>query len=211
MEFGKLFKIHQLFKKEGVSLKNLVFGESKIKDTDTVITWQGDDIMVGEPVFVVTDEGELPAPDGKHLLEDGRTVVVEGGMGVVSEIMEAGAEVEAPAETPAEAPTDVVVAPELSANPSAPISKEEIERTITERVKKFEDETNEKHNKQIEEITAKFKAENDKLLSVIDEMAEVFKKSNEKPAVAPAKPVKAQFGSKKETKFDKLYSVLTKK
>lgn len=209
MEFKKLFKIHQLFKKEGVSLKNLVFGEAKTQDGSATITWQGDDIMAGNPVFVITDEGELPAPDGDIVLEDGRTLVIEGGLGVVSEIKEAGAE--APAEAPTEVTPETPAAPEMAANPSAPMSKEEIERTITERVKKFEDEANEKHSKQVEEITAKFKAENDKLHSIIDEMAEVFKKSNEKPAVAPAKPVKAQFGTKKETKFDKLYSVLTKK
>jgi hypothetical protein len=37
------------------------------------------EFVEGAEVFVVTEEGLIPAPDGEHLLDDGRTIIVSGG------------------------------------------------------------------------------------------------------------------------------------
>ena len=50
----------------------------------TEIKYPGE-LAVGTSVIVVTPEGELPAPDGEHTLEDGTIIKTEGGN--ITEIM----------------------------------------------------------------------------------------------------------------------------
>lgn len=61
----------------------------------TMVKCEGD-LSVGKQLSVVTDEGDVPAPEGKHELTDGRVVSVDAE-GVITEIEEV-AEEEAPAE-----------------------------------------------------------------------------------------------------------------
>lgn len=39
-----------------------------------------DELEVGKPIYVVTQEGMIPAPDGVHMLDDGSEIEVEDGM-----------------------------------------------------------------------------------------------------------------------------------
>lgn len=55
-----------------------------------------DSLEVGSMVMVITEEGEIPAPDASHQLEDGTIVTTEGG--VITEIVEAEEAPEVPAE-----------------------------------------------------------------------------------------------------------------
>lgn len=57
----------------------------------TEIKYPGE-LAVGTSVIVVTAEGELPAPDGEHTLEDGTIIKTEGGN--ITEIMAAQAKQE---------------------------------------------------------------------------------------------------------------------
>ena len=57
----------------------------------TEIQWEGE-LAVGVAVFVVTNEGLIPAPDATHEVEGGMLVTTEGGL--VTEIVEPAAEVE---------------------------------------------------------------------------------------------------------------------
>jgi len=50
----------------------------------TEITIEGNALVEGAKVFVVTDDGDIPAPDGDHTLEDGTVVTVKDG--VIAEI-----------------------------------------------------------------------------------------------------------------------------
>lgn len=65
----------------------------------TIIKWDGE-LAEGSAVFVETDEGDVPAPDGEHMLDNGVLVVTEGGL--VTSITEAPSEDEQ-----AEAPSEV--------------------------------------------------------------------------------------------------------
>ena len=47
----------------------------------------GETIAIGDLVAVLTEDGEVPAPDGEHLLSDGKTVVVTEG-GKITELKE---------------------------------------------------------------------------------------------------------------------------
>lgn len=54
------------------------FAEATLKD-GTIVKWEGE-LAQGTAVMVVTPEGEAPAPDGTHELEDGTTFTTEGGL-----------------------------------------------------------------------------------------------------------------------------------
>jgi len=55
-----------------------VFGEGKLMD-GTVIKYDTEVLGVGSIVTVVTESGELPAPDGEHELENGDKITITGG------------------------------------------------------------------------------------------------------------------------------------
>lgn len=57
----------------------------------TIVETEGD-LVVGADLFIITEEGRQPAPNGEHETEDGKVVVVEDGK--IVEIKEKDAEVE---------------------------------------------------------------------------------------------------------------------
>jgi ATP-dependent protease ClpP protease subunit len=87
-----------LFKNADMSLftklKNTIQGiQSKLIDgeledgTKIRIESFGETIAIGDLVAVLTENGEVPAPDGEHILSDGKTVVVTEG-GKITELKE---------------------------------------------------------------------------------------------------------------------------
>ena len=55
------------------------FGEAKLMD-GTVIKYDTELLGVGSVVTVVTESGELPAPDGEHELENGDKIYITNGV-----------------------------------------------------------------------------------------------------------------------------------
>jgi hypothetical protein len=74
------------------------FGEVMTADGELTLTYEGDELAQGLAVFVVTADGNVPAPDGEHALEGGVTIVTMNG------------KIEAIKETVAEAPAEEVAA-----------------------------------------------------------------------------------------------------
>ena len=68
------------------------FKDVKLNDGTTIVSYDGDMPAQGMPLFVVTAEGRIPAPDGEHVTEDGTTIVVIGGL--IAEVKEAEVETE---------------------------------------------------------------------------------------------------------------------
>jgi len=68
------------------------FKDVKLNDGTTIVSYDGDMPAQGMPLFVVTPEGRIPAPDGEHVTEDGTTIVVIGGL--IAEVKEAEVETE---------------------------------------------------------------------------------------------------------------------
>lgn len=64
------------------------------------------DFEVGKPLFVITDEGDVYAPEGKHETESGLVISVDAD-GVITAVEEKEAEEEAPEEAPAEAEAEL--------------------------------------------------------------------------------------------------------
>lgn len=59
-----------------------IFVDAKLID-GTVVKVEGDSVVEGAKVVVVTEQGELPAPDGVHELEDGSKIETKDGAIVV--------------------------------------------------------------------------------------------------------------------------------
>jgi len=57
----------------------LSFGEIKTADGELTLAYEGDELAQGLAIFVVTADGQVPAPDGEHALEGGVTIVTADG------------------------------------------------------------------------------------------------------------------------------------
>lgn len=78
-----------------VSVKEL-FVDAKLVD-GTAIKVSGEGLVEGAKVMVVTEEGEIPAPDGVHELEDGTKVETkEGVIAKIEEVVKEEPEMEEP-------------------------------------------------------------------------------------------------------------------
>lgn len=71
-------EIKSIMKKFGF-LTEEKFLDAKLED-GTVVRVEGDSLAEGAAVFVVTEEGEVPAPDGVHTLEDGTKIQTAEGV-----------------------------------------------------------------------------------------------------------------------------------
>ena len=143
-------------KKQSKSLFEMVFGKAKFETATTVegveVAWT-DALEVGTELRVVTEEGEVLAPEGMHSIEsigmEGTTMVITvDGNGIVTAIEEMPVE-EVPAEEMPEA-----VSPEAVAEVVAEMSKQlkaEIESLKAE---------NSKFSKQIETLVNELDKEN---------------------------------------------------
>lgn len=173
--------------------EELKFGQATLADGVTVVTFPEDAPMVGEPINVVVEGQEMPAPDGEHALADGSIVVV--AQGIVTEIRPAApAEEQAPA-----APVEAPMAEE--AEVSAPV-KRLIESVVKESIFAVE----EKHAKDIEALRNEFKAQVAEKDEVIANMAETIAKFAAEPAdkAAEQKPtLKPKFKTAFEMALDK--------
>lgn len=78
-----------------VTVENVEFAEAELVD-GTIVRVDGD-FEVGKSIFVVTEEGDVPAPDGAHETVDGLIVSTEGGVIVSIEEKAPEAEGEEPA------------------------------------------------------------------------------------------------------------------
>ena len=66
---------------------NEIFVDAKLKD-GTVVKVEGDGLVEGAKVVVVTEDAEIPAPDGVHELEDGTKIETKDGIiAKVEEVM----------------------------------------------------------------------------------------------------------------------------
>jgi hypothetical protein len=78
-----------------VSVKE-IFVDAKLVD-GTAIKVSGEGLVEGAKVMVVTEEGEIPAPDGVHELEDGTKVETkEGVIAKIEEVVAESPEMEKP-------------------------------------------------------------------------------------------------------------------
>lgn len=93
-------------------LKSLVTKYGDVQTDKGYIYWEGEyDLKAGDTVYIADEAGEYnPAPEGEYITPDNKTIVV-GPEGVVSEIKDPDAEVEASEQEPDKTPEDMAVPP----------------------------------------------------------------------------------------------------
>jgi regulator of replication initiation timing len=120
---------------------------AQVKTEDGQATFESDNFAVGEAVFIVTPDGNIPTPEGEFALENGNTMTVDAN-GTIVEI--ATKEEEAPEE---EAIVEEVVAEDM------PMEEPMKAMPMAKRVVKSKTEMEESYfSKQMSELEAKFEA-----------------------------------------------------
>ena len=118
-------------------IKSLLMQFATVKSDKGDLVYNTESLEVGSEVYTEDENGEnVPAADGEYILEDGRTVEVEGGK--VTEIKAKEDEPAMPAApaTPAEEQM-ADPAPETPAEPAAPVENEKV-TALEERVAALE-------------------------------------------------------------------------
>lgn len=152
LESGK-FRLVENFEIEVVNgeIKSVkeIFIDAKLAD-GTVVKVEGDTLLEGAKVVVVTEDAEIPAPDGIHELEDGSKIETKDGIIVkVEEMLEE--------ELPKEGPEAMPPAVDEPATEGKPVPEVEIE--LLEMLKDFVNKMNEKMGsleKKVEDVQAQF-------------------------------------------------------
>lgn len=139
------------------------FGEIKTADGELTLVYEGDALAQGLAVFVVTADGQVPAPDGEHALEGGVTIVTMDGK--IEAIKETAPTEEAlvgeemqEEMTPAEAVAEEVV-DEVSEEVASVVEEaisEEVIAAVTEAVAGAVGEMMKKYEEKMAALEAKF-------------------------------------------------------
>ena len=146
------------------------FADYKLVD-GTVVRVDGD-LVAGTAVYVVAEEGTLPAPDGEHVVEGVGTIKTEGGKIVeviAAEVPVAAQEVE------------IEVAPEEVA-PEAPIAMtpDMVEAIVAKHLSAIMEELKAAYAEM-----GKMKEKMSAFASQVETMADIVEKVSELPAEAP--------------------------
>jgi len=115
---------------------------AQVKTEDGQATFESDNFAVGEAVFIVTPDGNIPTPEGEFALEDGNVITVDAN-GTITEI----------ATKEEEAPEEEIQAEDM------PIEEPMTEMPMAKKVVKSKTEMEESYfSKQMSELEAKFEA-----------------------------------------------------
>ena len=106
------------------------FGEIKTADGELTLSYEGDELAQGLAIFVVTPEGNIPAPDGEHMLDGDITIVTADGK------IEAIKETEATAEEELE---EEIVSEEMAEESEEEVMEEHEEEKMEEPVEAIAD------------------------------------------------------------------------
>jgi hypothetical protein len=141
LETGKyrLVENFEIEVKDGLIKKvKEIFLDAKLAD-GTVIKVEGDSLAEGAKVVVITEDAEIPAPDGVHELEDGTKV--ETKEGIISKIEEVVSEEMEDVEVPVEVPSEIAPVAEevVGAVIEALVPLMEEVKVLVEEMKKMKD------------------------------------------------------------------------
>jgi len=183
---------------------------AQVKTEDGQATFESDNFAVGEAVFIVTPDGNIPCPEGEFALENGNTMTVDAN-GTIVEI--ATKEEEAPEEEPM---VEEVVAEDQ------PMKDQIAEMPMAKKVVKSKTEMEESYfSKQMSELEAKFEARLSALEMEKMQLSAENKELTERLATEPAphtlhnpeanNPKKLQFhigNRREETIKDRVFNQL---
>jgi hypothetical protein len=186
-----LSKLKEIFSEEST----MSFEEAKLADGITIVKWEGP-LAEGTSVVVVSESGEVPAPDGEHELQDGRKITVENGKVTALVMPETPIETpEAPVEIEIEAASETKVEEMLSAMEAKVAKMEEVVAALEAKIAEKMGTTEEKMNSQKEAFS--------KLVEIVEKLADA------PSAEVEAKPFNVNFAQEKENKYNRLNEILT--
>jgi hypothetical protein len=188
----------------------IVVDLAQVKTEDGQATFESDNFAVGEAVFIVTPDGNIPTPEGEFALENGNTMTVDAN-GTIVEI--ATKEEEAPEEEPM---VEEVVAEDQ------PMKEQIGDMPMAKKVVKSKTEMEESYfSKQMSELEAKFEARLSALEMEKMQLSAENKELTERLATEPAphtlhnpeanNPKKLQFhigNRREETIKDRVFNQL---
>ena len=150
------------------------FADYKLTD-GTVVRVDGD-LVAGTAVYVVTEEGTLPAPDGEHVVEGVGTIKTEGGK--IVEVIAAEVPVAAQDVEIEVAPEE----PEAPEMPEAPIAMtpDMVEAIVAKHLEAIMAELKAAYAEM-----GKMKEKMSAFASQVETMADIVEKVSELPAEAP--------------------------
>jgi hypothetical protein len=188
-----LSKLKEIFSEEST----MTFEEAKLADGITIIKWEGP-LAEGTSVMVVSESGEVPAPDGEHELQDGRKITVENGKVTVLVLPEA------PAEMPEEAPVEIEIeAKQEMAEDLKPMVEE-----CMAKIMKMEEMISELQSK----ISEKMSSAEEKMNSqkeAFSKLVEIVEKLADAPSeVIETKAINVNFKAEKDNQYNKLNEIL---
>ena len=149
--------IKELVKKHFNLIEKQSFMTIKTADGALTLSYDGEALAEGLAIFVVTEDGNVAAPDGEHMLEGGVTIrtkdgkieaIMETTMAVADVVEEKMAE-----ETPEEVVADVVE--EVISEEVIKAVTEAVSDVVGEMMKKME-ETMAKQNEKMTALESKF-------------------------------------------------------
>ena len=123
----------------------IVVDLAQVKTEDGQATFESDNFAIGEAVFIVTPDGNIPCPEGEFALENGNTMTVDAN-GTIIEV--ATKEEEAPEEEAIVEAEDVPMKDEIAE--AMPMAKKVV-KSKTEMEESY-------FSKQMSELEAKFEA-----------------------------------------------------
>jgi Mg2+ and Co2+ transporter CorA len=166
-------------------------------DGELTLTYEGEELSVGLPIFVKTEDGNVAAPDGEHALEGGVLIKTEGGS--IVEISEE--EVEAAEE-------EEIVIGEVN------MTEDTKETESKESDEKFDEHEEEVVLEEKEEI---IKAIAETIIPIIEEMKEEIEEMKKKfsatetkvkefAAAPAAERTKAEIRTRNQSKIDNSFN-----
>jgi hypothetical protein len=184
-----LSKLKEIFSEDTMS-----FEEAKLADGITIVKWEGP-LAEGTSVMVVSESGEVPAPDGEHELQDGRKITVENGKVTTLVMPETPAEMpEAPIEIEIEAAAETKVEEMLSAMEAKVAKMEEMVAALEAKIAEKMGATEEKMGSQKEAFS--------KLVEIVEKLADAPSE------VIDTKAFNVNFKAEKDNQYNKLDEII---
>jgi hypothetical protein len=195
-----------LFSKEESTEEKVELAQVKTEDGAAVL--EADAFEIGQAVFIVTEEGQIPVPTGEYMLEEGLKIKVDE-QGVIVEVETEGAEEVTEVVEEVEA-KDEPMKEETGMMESAPKkvvkSKTEMEESYFSKI-----ETRlsaiEKSNEDLKAVNVQLSAENEELKKQLAETPAPHTKFN--PDAEAQRDVKFKIGARREeTIQDRVFNQL---
>jgi len=185
-----------------------IFGEILTADGELTLTYEGEELSIGLPIFVKTEDGNVPAPDGEHALEGGVMIETEGG--VIKEI--SAEEKEVVEEVIEEVIGDIEASEETSEDKFEEEDKMEEKSDIIEAIAEVVLPMIEEMKKEIEEMKSKFSETESKvqefaLAPAVERTKAEIKNRNHSKLSVEYKPI----NDDKKKQFERLLNIRNKK